>query len=725
MFLDIFLQTGNVPAVKWRRDFTGRCRRTRRLACAVALFAGTFATAAGAGAVVSTPAGATPSVIPVFGTEQLSAIACMDATTCIAAGYHSYVLVHDGTNGGALTLPAVSMTGASLFSLACPTEADCYGVGPSGEASVVERFVYGEALTPTVVNTTLQSIACTPGTSSCIAVGSSSTHGAVVKVTGGVPTTTRQTVATLYELESIACPTATTCVAVGRTKTDTGGFVTITSGVVGTAHVQTGLATLTTVACASATTCWAGTDRGDVVPITSTAFGTPVPVTGVAYFSASTCPTATQCYLMGNKGSTGGASVVPVTAGVVGTAEGIVTKGYLYGITCIAADACLAVGEEYISGAGYEGTLVKSAVPTPPPTLESVTFSGTGYGLTVKVKGTNFGPWAPEATPPARVDCTSGSPSYDYAAGVLSFTDTTEGWSAGTPGSCIGIVLDSWSNTAVTFGFGTGYAWPLLANGDEYQVTVLGASRSGTAKAMSSPAPKITSVLVSGTGSSTPPTLTVKGSDLGARVPLRDPSPTCVTDDTSLVFPDDEVYVTDSTKGWTGGEYGDCLGLYVTEWSPTKVVLSFGPFYSDLPALALDDSIEVGLLSSSWSGIASTTPAPTISSLEVTGSETKPVVTVTGKGFGIKPSPDPSTPVTCGSGPASYTYPAGVLEFIDYGNWTAGETGDCIGLIIKTWTTTKVSFTFGAGYGYFRPVTAGDEVSVEVKGTPFTATAGV
>jgi hypothetical protein len=704
---------------RWRSFFVGGSRRTRWLVCAVALFAGTFAAATGAAAVASGQAGAEASVIPVNGTSDLEGIACMSATTCLAVGSGHYVLVHDGSNGGAISLP-----GFAARAVACPTAANCYGVGQLDGEGVVIPFLYGEALTPVFVPVEeLYSIACTPGTTACVAVGGGGlyTYGLVVPLTGGDPHDS-QSVATLHEFWGVACPTPETCVAVGQTRTGAGGFVTITSGVVGTAHLITRLP-LETVACTTATTCWAGADTGEVVPITATALGTPITVAGVSWFSSSTCPTATQCYLVGIR-STSGDVVVPVTAGTVGTAQVVITTttgARLYGIACLGADTCLSVGTEYIGG-HYVGILVTSAVPIPPPTIKAITFSGTGYGLTVKVKGTNFGPWPPEATPITPVSCAAGAPSYDYASGVLSFTDATEGWSAGTPGSCIGVVIASWSSTTVTFRLGEGYVWPLLADGNAYQVSILGTTKTGTASVTSAPAPSISSVVVTGTTGSTSPTLTVKGADLGTRVPPHGPSPTCVADDTSRVFPNDLVFVSDNSRGWTGGEPGDCLGLVVSSWTATKVVLTFGSFYPDLNSMAAGDSITVGLLDATWSGTASATPPPKITALRVTGKPASPVVTVTGKGFGTPPAPDPSTSTSCPTG--NYTYAPGQLQFILTGEWTAGETGDCVGLVIKTWTATKVVLSFGADYHYFQPVEAGDAVSIEVKGTTFAATAG-
>jgi len=709
-------------------EVRGGATRGRRFSGRVALLAA--ALSAGACVVAAAiPAGAAPAVIPVYGTSELDGIACMSSTYCIAVGGNDYVLIDSGTDGGANEVP-----GLQLDAVACPTSANCYAVGDAPGSTtngVVVPFLYGEEMTPISVPGTvnLAAISCTPHTTACVAVGNGYNPGppgtffaTVVNLAGGSPSGSVQQLPSLTGLNGVACP-STSCVAVGDASSNTGGLVSIVSGgSAGTVATPAGVYALDSVTCESVTTCWAGTADGDVVPLTSGVAGTPVPVPTTDGLLGGSCPTATQCYLAGNL-SAGGGFVLPITNGIVGTpTTDLPGSGAVTGLDCISADACLGVG--FTPNAGV---LITSAVPTPPPKISSVSFSGTGYGVTVTVKGTNFEPWQPEASPTSPVTCAPGSPSYDYAAGVLSFSDTTEGWSAGAPGSCIGLVVKSWSSTAITFGFGTGYVWPLLKTGDAYQVSVLGATSTAAATVTANPAPHITSVVVAGTGGSKPPTLTVTGSGLGTRVPLNSGSPTCTGGDTSHLFPDDDVFVTDSSRGWTGGESGDCLGLSVTSFTSTKVVLTFGAFYGSVGALRLGDSIEVGLLNTTWTGLAATTPPPTITALKVTGTAAAPVITVSGNGFGASPpSPDPSTPITCVAGDTSFTYPAGQLQLSDVTQgWTGGETGDCIGLIVTSWSTTTVVLGMGADYRNFTPITAGDSIQVEVKGASFTAAAGV
>jgi len=47
--------------------------------------------------------------------------------------------------------------------------------------------------------------------------------------------------------------------------------------------------------------------------------------------------------------------------------------------------------------------------------------------------------------------------------------------------------------------------------------------------------------------------------------------------------------------------------------------------------------------------------------------------------------------------------------------WRAGEgTGDCIGLIFKTFTETEVVFHFGSAYSHYIPLANGDSYTVTV-----------
>jgi hypothetical protein len=681
------------------------------------------------------PASAVPAVQPVPGTFSFNAVSCTSANFCIAVGGDNYTLIINGQEGGALTFPeSVYMNG-----ITCPTAAACYAVGefnpPTVNGGVIIPFVYGEAESPITVSGTLDlnAISCPSGSTSCVAVGSGYSpgppgvfFGTVVSLQNGSPSGPVQ-ISNGFSangLTGVACTSSTSCEAVGSITSPSGGGVeSITSGVPGSPVSAASVSTLSTITCPSATTCWAA-GGDDLVPVTSGTPGTAVVVASASALDDVVCVTATQCDLAGHSNS-GAGIVVPLNSGTVGATQTDLSQGFVYGLSCVAPGTCIGVGTE-----GSDppiGVVITDAVQGAPATIKSVAFSGSHYTETVTVTGSNFGPWQPEASPPNPVSCVSGPPSYDYATGILAFSDTTGSWNAGAPGSCVGIVISSWATNKVVFSFGTGYVWPQLQNGDAYQVSIEGASFSGAASIAAVTPPSIKSVVVAGVGGSSPPTVTVTGANLGTRIPVSVGSPTCLGGDTSDVFNGTQLFFTDVTRGWTGGESGDCLGLSVVSWAAGQVVFTFGPYYSDVGALALGDTIEVGLLSATFNGLAATSPPPTIKTLAVSGTASAPVVTVTGTGFGTSPpQASPSTPIDCVAGDTSFTYPAGQFEFTDTTqNWTGGETGDCIGLIVSSWTNTQVVFSLGAFYPDVAAVTRGDAISVEIESTTKTGQAAV
>ena len=53
-------------------------------------------------------------------------------------------------------------------------------------------------------------------------------------------------------------------------------------------------------------------------------------------------------------------------------------------------------------------------------------------------------------------------------------------------------------------------------------------------------------------------------------------------------------------------------------------------------------------------------------------------------------------------------------------SWTAGQAGDCIGLIVTSWSSTQVVFALGSEYANYPPVQSGDQIEVEVQGATFS-----
>jgi hypothetical protein len=59
-------------------------------------------------------------------------------------------------------------------------------------------------------------------------------------------------------------------------------------------------------------------------------------------------------------------------------------------------------------------------------------------------------------------------------------------------------------------------------------------------------------------------------------------------------------------------------------------------------------------------------------------------------------------------GDTSFDYGTSLLFNDSTRGWTAGQTGDCIGLVVSSYTSTKIVYQFGADYANFGQATAGD-----------------
>lgn len=107
------------------------------------------------------------------------------------------------------------------------------------------------------------------------------------------------------------------------------------------------------------------------------------------------------------------------------------------------------------------------------------------------------------------------------------------------------------------------------------------------------------------------------------------------------------------------------------------------------------------------------TAKPKITSVTFTGTPAEPTVTINGSNFGTEPAA--SGPVTCFEGDNSFDYGT-ALEFTDTnGVWTAGEEGDCIGLLISAYNEKQIVYKFGAaGYSHYPQVTSGDAYKLKV-----------
>jgi DNA-binding beta-propeller fold protein YncE len=118
------------------------------------------------------------------------------------------------------------------------------------------------------------------------------------------------------------------------------------------------------------------------------------------------------------------------------------------------------------------------------PTITAVTFAGTPTYPTVTVWGSGFGDQADLGTPQsAGTECGPTGSGSNYQTNFY-FDEQYEGWAAGEGGSggdCVGLLIESYSDSEVTFAFGSSYSqYGQMETSDNYLVTLLGATYGGT-----------------------------------------------------------------------------------------------------------------------------------------------------------------------------------------------------------------------------------------------------
>jgi hypothetical protein len=112
-----------------------------------------------------------------------------------------------------------------------------------------------------------------------------------------------------------------------------------------------------------------------------------------------------------------------------------------------------------------------------------------------------------------------------------------------------------------------------------------------------------------------------------------------------------------------------------------------------------------------------TTTTPTITSVVFSGPSASPTVTINGSGFGTAPRGQPA-----GCGTTGDDFDTNRLWLHDGTGWTAGQFGDCIGLIVASWTNTSVTYTFGSGYSVYGTLSNGDAYNLAVQGAQASGT---
>ncbi len=132
----------------------------------------------------------------------------------------------------------------------------------------------------------------------------------------------------------------------------------------------------------------------------------------------------------------------------------------------------------------------------------------------------------------------------------------------------------------------------------------------------------------------------------------------------------------------------------------------------------------------STTALAYATGNATVSSVTFAGTSANPAITIKGTGFGGRPTPNPAGR-PCGEPDVATTgYDYGtkleVREPTSGGAWQAGYPGDCIGLVISSYSSTRIVLTLGDFYRdpsqSYHQLANGDPFAVKVRGTALTGT---
>ena len=154
-----------------------------------------------------------------------------------------------------------------------------------------------------------------------------------------------------------------------------------------------------------------------------------------------------------------------------------------------------------------------------------------------------------------------------------------------------------------------------------------------------------------------------------------------------------------------------------TRWRPVAVAVLAA---AAIAALAL---ATVPAVSASTARAAA---RPSISTISFSGTQgpgvASPTVTITGTHFGAAAPPGTSNSVTsCGTYTANGDVYGSKLYFTANAHFEAGystsSSADCIGIIVVSWSATKVVLKFGNSYGSFAHwyLSNGDGFAVSIK----------
>jgi hypothetical protein len=374
------------------------------------------------------------------------------------------------------------------------------------------------------------------------------------------------------------------------------------------------------------------------------------------------------------------------------------------------------------------------------PQITSVTFSGAGSNLQMRIVGSGFG------NAPTNMPFTGdlnqfifGDFSTHSGGGSSLFEAGGALWGVRQP-DAVTLNYVSWSDTEIVIsGFAGAYGQgnAILQNGDPVTIEIWNASDSGqtgpqtawggviTSPATVAVSPVITSVVFSGSPGNY--TVMVNGVGFGNL-------------ESTFPFSGDSAYfrIADAAQIGYGewGYTGDGNMLTYQSWSDTQIQVSgFGGQPGDAIALAVWNPVSGG--GATWGGnVPGGTGTPQITSVTFSGTGSNLQMYIAGSGFGNAPTNMPFTgdldqfifgDFSTHSGGGSSLFEAGGSR------WGHGSP-DAVTLTYQSWSDTEIVINgFAGAYGQGNAVLqSGDPVTIEIWNTsdadqtgPQTAWGGV
>jgi hypothetical protein len=450
------------------------------------------------------------------GATNLAGVSCTSPTFCAAVGSlgeaGTLVELWNGHTWSVSASPSPGGDPDELFGVSCVSSAFCVAVGwyndkpASSERALVEMWDgrhWSVSHSPSPgVESALFSVSCASART-CEAVGyHDSKAGSVTlvepwngkdwSIAKSPDKDGRDSV-----LQSISCPSSKTCVAVGRYKGSSGQLTLVEAwngkawSIVSSPDPGTGNNGLMGVSCSRTARCQAvgsysigsGPSRTLVESWTGrswTHVTSPNDGELANTLEDASCTSPSSCTAVGfyKSGSRDYRTLIEAWNGFdwsVTPSPSPYASDQLIGTTCIDTTVCEAVGYQGDRSVHSEKPLVETGSP---PTITKIRFQGSERDPTVVVIGTGFG----SVPPSLHANC--GATGRNFPKHVLYLRDVTKDWDAGITGNCVGLKIETYTNTMIKFKFGNYYDtspyFYALATGDQFSFEVKGTVATGT-----------------------------------------------------------------------------------------------------------------------------------------------------------------------------------------------------------------------------------------------------